>query len=68
MINERFLGMVLDSDIHNEYMGSDHCPISMTLSLKNLIPAKDTEAKNKKATNANKLESKSANDSKEDEN
>ena len=31
MISNQAIHAVKDSEIHNEYWGSDHCPISMTL-------------------------------------
>ena len=43
MINKCSIGMVISSNIDSEIMGSDHCPISMKLSLKNFNPAKDDE-------------------------
>ena len=27
------MGAVIDSEIHNEYWGSDHCPVSLTLDV-----------------------------------
>ena len=33
LINQSFMSMVKSSEIHNEFMGSDHCPISLTLDL-----------------------------------
>ena len=31
-VNEGFLDNVVDADIHDEIMGSDHCPVSLELS------------------------------------
>ena len=31
VVSQRFMDKVVDSEIHNEIFGSDHCPISLTL-------------------------------------
>ena len=32
-VNEDMMDLCLDADIHDNVMGSDHCPISLTLDL-----------------------------------
>ena len=32
-VNEGFTHNVIDADIHDDIMGSDHCPVSLTLEL-----------------------------------
>jgi exodeoxyribonuclease-3 len=31
-VNEGFVENIVDGDIHDEVMGSDHCPVSLELS------------------------------------
>ena len=31
LVSKPILGCVLESEIHNEYWGSDHCPVSVTI-------------------------------------
>jgi exodeoxyribonuclease-3 len=33
IVSERFMNRVTGSDIYNEVLGSDHCPIALTLDL-----------------------------------
>ena len=33
MVSERILPAVRDAAIHNEYFGSDHCPVSMEVEI-----------------------------------
>ena len=32
-VNEGFVEKVVDAEIHDDVMGSDHCPVSLTLEL-----------------------------------
>jgi exonuclease III len=32
-VNEGFTQSVIDADIHDDIMGSDHCPVSLTLEV-----------------------------------
>ena len=47
LVNRKFFGMVEDSLIHNEFMGSDHCPIELKLNLKKISSPK-TKSEQKK--------------------
>ena len=31
MVSKQIMHAVVDADIHNEFWGSDHCPISLTI-------------------------------------
>ncbi len=33
MVSRYLLSAVVDADIHNEYWGSDHCPVSLTIDV-----------------------------------
>jgi exodeoxyribonuclease III len=33
LVNQSFISAVKDASIHNDFMGSDHCPISLTIDL-----------------------------------
>jgi len=35
LVSKAILPMVKDSEIHNDFWGSDHCPISVTIDMKN---------------------------------
>ncbi len=52
IINKEDIGMVVDSTIHGEYHGSDHCPIQLRLKCKRTsdqIEVNDEEAKSDSA-------------------
>ena len=33
LVDKEHFGIVVDSTIHNEYYGSDHCPIQLKIDL-----------------------------------
>jgi exodeoxyribonuclease-3 len=35
-VNEGFVEQLEDADIHDDIMGSDHCPVSLTLNGKGI--------------------------------
>lgn len=42
LCNKEFMPYVCDSTIHNDFVGSDHCPIQLKIDLEREVPSNTT--------------------------